>query len=103
MTRIATRYQPGDGSIVLQFHGDLDLTVTQEVLAACDLPWSKFTRCVLDLGGVERVFDSGAALVLMLIRHLSATAIEVSVEGAPDRLRQWLDGPSARATLPQSL
>lgn len=74
-------YIPGENRLDLSFEGNLDVSVWQEVCDTCRDAPSEVTSCIVDLTGVERVFDSGVALLGVLykrLRTLGATVIFLS-------------------------
>jgi ABC-type transporter Mla MlaB component len=65
----------------LSFEGNLDVSVWQDVCDTCRQASPELRACIVDLTGVERVFDSGIALLGMLnrrLRKLGATVIFLS-------------------------
>jgi ABC-type transporter Mla MlaB component len=54
----------------LSFSGNLDVSVSQDI---CDICWSPprdLKTCIVDISGIDHLFDSGVALLKMLYRHL---------------------------------
>jgi ABC-type transporter Mla MlaB component len=54
----------------LSFSGNLDVSVSQDI---CDICWSPprdLKTCIVDISGIDRLFDSGVALLKMLHQHL---------------------------------
>ena len=56
----------------LSFDGNLDLSVSQDICDVCRYASPNLKSCIIDLSGVERLFDSGVALLQMLYRRLNA-------------------------------
>jgi ABC-type transporter Mla MlaB component len=83
-------------TVTLYFDGDLDLTLSRDIFAVCNLPWSGMSHCILDMRQVHRVFDSGVALTLMLARRLARQGLQVETRAAPDSVTRWLDSAAAR-------
>jgi ABC-type transporter Mla MlaB component len=87
----------------LSVDGDLDLTVTQGICEACRRASPTLRTCIIDLSNVDRVFDSGVALVQMLYRRLSTLGTAVIVLTDHPRIRELIpfcrapvDEPAAR-------
>ena len=89
-------FRPGREKVILQFDDDLDLTLSRDIFAFCNLPWSGMASCVLDMRKVGRVFDSGIALTIMLMRRLRDAGIEVELRHAPVIVQRWLDAARNR-------
>jgi len=69
---------PEESRLDLYFDGNLDVSVWQDVCDTCRGASPSLKSCIVDLTGVERVFDSGIALLGMLyrrLRQLGATVI----------------------------
>jgi ABC-type transporter Mla MlaB component len=72
---------PDEQRMSLYFSGNLDISVTSRICEACDkLPFG-IKECVLDLTGVERIFDSGLALLRMLCQRLRRVGASISIRG----------------------
>lgn len=65
----------------LVFEGNLDVSVAQSVCDLCKRLKIGPRYCIVDLYGVERIFDSGVALLRMLSRRLQALGTRVLVLG----------------------
>ncbi len=61
--------------------GDLDLRLTAGILEAAQLVEPGLNVCMIDLAGVQRVFDSGAALLRLLLAKLEDCDVPVVVQG----------------------
>jgi ABC-type transporter Mla MlaB component len=70
-------YIDEEGRLDLVFEGDLDLTLTQGVCDVCRNVSPNLRTCIVDLSAVERVFDSGLALLQMLHRRFSELGASV--------------------------
>jgi ABC-type transporter Mla MlaB component len=57
--------------------GDLDLTVTRPLCSVCASVREGLRYCIVDLSSVDRVFDSGLALLQMLYRRLRGLGTRV--------------------------
>jgi ABC-type transporter Mla MlaB component len=72
---------PEERRLDLYFEGNLDVSVWQDVWDTCRRASPNLRSCIVDLTGVDRVFDSGIALLGMLCRRLrqaGATVIFLS-------------------------
>ena len=63
----------------LCFDGNLDLSISTDVCRICNKVAPGLKSCILDLSDVERVFDSGVALLQMLYRRLCALGTTVVI------------------------
>jgi ABC-type transporter Mla MlaB component len=67
---LQTAYIAEERRLDLIVDGNLDLTLTQDICNLCRRASSELVTCIVDLSGVDRVFDSGVALLHMLYRRL---------------------------------
>jgi anti-anti-sigma regulatory factor len=74
----------------LSFEGNLDLTVTHAVFGIVPQIQDELKTCIMDLTQVDRVFDSGIALLRMLSRNLHQMGATVVVVGTHPDLRLHL-------------
>lgn len=70
---------PEEDLLDLSFNGALDLTVTQAVCAILPQLSENLKTCILDLTRVDRVFDSGIALLRMLSTNVHRTGARVVI------------------------
>lgn len=86
---MSTSFIASEDRLDLSFHGDLDLTISEDVCQVfANIPVSLRT-CIMDLTGLDRVFDSGLALLWMLnerLKRIGATVVVLSDH--PDILRR---------------
>lgn len=72
---------PSEDRLDLLFHGDLDLTIAEDACRVfAEIPVSLRT-CIMDLTCIERMFDSGLALLWMLnerLRQIGAMVVVLS-------------------------
>jgi len=68
---------PEESRLDLYFDGNLDVSVWQDVCDTCSRASPTLKSCIVDLTGVERVFDSGVAMLGMLWRRLRALGATV--------------------------
>jgi len=78
---VSVSYAPKRAVLNLRFDGNLDVSAAMPVCDLCKRVPRGVRRCVLDLSRVERVFDSGVALLQMLYRRLARRGTEVLVIG----------------------
>jgi len=86
---VTVSLSPRRQRLELHFSGNLDITVARPVCKTCGTlpPW--VSACVLDLTRVDRIFDSGVALLHMLCRRLAGQGAQVSIRGGLAELRRW--------------
>jgi ABC-type transporter Mla MlaB component len=65
----------------LTIDGNLDLTLTNQILDACEFVDDKLVTCVIDATRVPRVFDSGLALLKHLASRLAQFRARLVVIG----------------------
>jgi ABC-type transporter Mla MlaB component len=78
---IRTAYTERESRLDLSVIGNLDLTLSQSVYEICARLPRSLRFCVIDLSDVERVFDSGIALLHMLHRRLKEFGTTVVIHG----------------------
>jgi ABC-type transporter Mla MlaB component len=78
---LSVSYAPQQAVLNLRFDGNLDVSAAMPVCDLCKRVPKDMERCVLDLSRVERVFDSGFALLQMLYRRLARRPTEILVVG----------------------
>jgi ABC-type transporter Mla MlaB component len=78
---IRTAYTERENRLDLSVIGNLDLTLSQAVCDLCARLPATLQCCVIDLSDVERVFDSGVALLHMLHRRLRELGTAVVIHG----------------------
>ena len=64
----------------LAFDGNLDFSITPEIFAVRQRLSVELASCVMDLSNVERVFDSGVALVQILCNRCSELGVRVEIK-----------------------
>ena len=65
-------YIPQESRLDLSFHGNLDLTLSQDVCEVLSTMPADLECCIIDLSEIDRLFDSGVALLQALHRRLKA-------------------------------
>jgi anti-anti-sigma regulatory factor len=78
---LRTAYIERENRLDLSFVGNLDLTLSQSICEICTRLPVSLKCCVIDLSHVERVFDSGVALLHMLHRRLREIGTTVVFRG----------------------
>lgn len=66
---------PDEDRLDLTVEGNLDLTLTGEILRICGLIDRDLQVCVIDSTRIARVFDSGVGLMMMLFERLKAFGV----------------------------
>ena len=86
---VSVSFIPNEDRLDLSFEGNLDVTVSHELCGlGAHIPASVRT-CVMDLTRVQRVFDSGIALLQMLSTRMHRVGARVVVvSDHPDVRRQ---------------
>jgi ABC-type transporter Mla MlaB component len=94
---VIVSYAPHKALLSLRFEGNLDVSAAMPVCDLCRRSPRGLERCVLDLSRVERVFDSGIALLEMLYSRLSGRGTEISVVGDKVLARRLEEIPGSAA------
>lgn len=72
---------PDEARLDLTLEGDLDLTLTHEILQVCNLVDCHLRVCVIDSTRIARVFDSGKGLLMLLFDRLRAAGVTLVMVG----------------------
>jgi ABC-type transporter Mla MlaB component len=87
---IRVAFIPEEDRLDLSFDGNLDLTNAEALCGlSSNIPPSLKT-CILDLTRVERVFDSGVALLQMLCRGIRRVGATVVVLGDHPEIKRCI-------------
>jgi ABC-type transporter Mla MlaB component len=70
---------PEEERLDLCFEGTLDLRLAMDICDICKHVSPSLQSCIIDLHGVDRVFDSGVALLQMLCARLQRAGVLVLV------------------------
>ena len=85
---VNVRMYSDDKLMILRFDKSLDFSITREICSVCERVAPGVKLCIVDLREVERVFDSGVALMSMLCKRLRQLGAEISFRGMhPDLQR----------------
>ena len=93
---VRTAYVERENRLDLSVIGNLDLTISQAVCDICARLPSTLKFCVIDLSDVERVFDSGIAVLRMLHRRLREFGATVVIHGDPSEVQRRSPGYCSR-------
>ena len=74
-------HYPEEDRLDLTIEGNLDLTLTNQIVDACKFVDSGLAVCVIDASRVTRVFDSGLALLMLLSNRLSQFGARLVIIG----------------------
>jgi anti-anti-sigma regulatory factor len=80
-------HYPQEDRLDLTVDENLDLSLTHEIMDACTLVDERLMTCVIDCTRVVRVFDSGIALLTLLVRKLAQFGVRLVVIGDIPGLR----------------
>jgi anti-anti-sigma regulatory factor len=89
---LRTAYIEEENRLDLSFIGNLDLTLSHAVCDICARLPASLRSCVIDLSDVDRVFDSGIALLHMLHCRLSELGATVVLRGDKTEVGKRLPG-----------
>ena len=74
-------YHSDEGRLDIIIAENLDLTQTRQILLAQTYIDDQLQTCVIDCTRVERVFDSGKALMMMLFERLTQFRVRLVMIG----------------------
>jgi ABC-type transporter Mla MlaB component len=81
----------------LSFSGNLDVSVSKDICDICRSLPSDLEACIVDISGIDRLFDSGLALLKMLHRHLVKNNVLVVILGDDSEIREHMPTMISRA------
>lgn len=84
---LSVHVSPDETRMELVFEGNLDVTVAIALCDLCKRLPPRVATCVVDLTRVERVFDSGEALLRMVLARLSDCGAHVVLRADNPKLR----------------
>ena len=93
-------FVPEEDLLDLSFDGNLDLTVTNAVCGIVPQIQDRLKTCIMDLTRVDRVFDSGIALLRMLSRDLHRVGATVVILGDHPEVRRRMSLIQGDASYP---
>ena len=94
---IDVSFIPEEDRLDLSFDGNLDLTIAEALCSVMSRIPSGLRTCILDLTRVDRVFDSGMALLQMLCRGVRRVGATVVILGDHPEVRQCISRVMANA------
>jgi ABC-type transporter Mla MlaB component len=65
----------------LRTRGNLDLSIAFWLFGACTYVDERLQTCVIDITRVSRVFDSGVALILVMLKRMQKYQVELVIVG----------------------
>ena len=81
-------YIEEENRLDLSFDGNLDVSVSRDISGICRCVSSSLMTCIIDLSAVERLFDSGVALLQMLHRRLNEFGVTVVILSDRPEIRE---------------
>ena len=96
-------YIPAEDRLDLSFHGNLDVSVSQPVCDICKQVPSNLRSCIIDISEIERLFDSGVALLQMLYRRLVGLGTTVVILSDSPEIRDWFPTVARVPAYPKSM
>lgn len=78
---MSVAYHAEEGRLDITIADNLDLTQTREILKAQGFIDDQLQTCVIDCTRVGKVFDSGKALMLMLLEQLARFRVRLVMIG----------------------
>lgn len=85
---VQVSYISAENRLDLSFRGNFDVTLSQNVCDICKQVPASLRSCIIDLSDIERLFDSGVALLQMLYRRLVALGTTVVILSDLPEIRQ---------------
>jgi len=86
----------------LSFEGNLDVTVSRDIFDICRRMAAGLKSCIVDLSGVERIFESGAAILQLLYRRMRSLGTTVVFLGDRPDIRDWIPIITCKPRLPSN-
>jgi ABC-type transporter Mla MlaB component len=80
-------HYPEEDRLDLTLEGNLDLTLTRQLKEACRFVDERLQTCIIDCTRVARVFDSGKALLWLLVKQLAQRRVRLVIIGEPPELQ----------------
>jgi len=74
-------HYPEEGRVDITIEGNLDLTLSSQILNVCKLVDARLVICVIDATRVSRVFDSGLAVLMLLTNRLAQFHVRLVIVG----------------------
>jgi len=78
---IQVAYYQEEDRLDLIVEENLDLTLTHQILDACQFVDERLLTCVIDCSRVVRIFDSGLALLMLLLKKLNRFRVRLVLIG----------------------
>lgn len=83
-------YVAEEDRLNLSFEGNLDVTVSRDVCDICQRVAAGLKSCIVDLSNVERIFDSGIAMLQMLHQRMSVLGASVVFVSDHPEILKWM-------------
>jgi len=83
-------YVEEEDRLNLSFEGNLDVTVSRDVCDICQRVAAGLKSCIVDLSKVERIFDSGIAMLQMLYQRMNALGTSVVFVSDRPEILKWM-------------
>lgn len=77
--RIQTKWIGVEQQLVIR--GNLDVSVAHRLFDACTYVDEQLQTCVIDITRVSRVFDSGVALILVMLKRMQKFQVQLVIVG----------------------
>lgn len=74
-------HYPEENRLDLTIEGSLDLTLTNQIMEACEFVDNGLAVCVIDASRVMHVFDSGLAVLTLLSNRLAQFRVRLVIIG----------------------
>ena len=88
----------GQDSLILAFDGNLDFSVARDVFAAIRWAPGELKTCIIDLSDVDRVFDSGVALLQLLCFRLRELNVRFAIKTGRPNVQEQVMGIGSSAS-----
>lgn len=93
-------YIDEENRLDLSFQGNLDVTVSRDIAGICKRVSASLRTCIIDLSNVERMFDSGVALLQMLNRRLGELKVTVVILSDRPEIRERVPAIAGTSAYP---
>lgn len=83
------KHDPKEDRLSLIIEDNLDLTLTGKILEACEYVNENLALCVIDCTRVCKVFDSGIAVMRLLMRKIEQYRVKLVILGEIEGMHQF--------------
>lgn len=94
-----TSYIAEELRLDLSFSGNLDVSVSQDICDVCKSLPRNLKSCIVDISSIDRLFDSGVALLKMLYEYLVKNDILVVILSDSPKIQKHMPTIASRPAI----